>query len=348
LATSVSNKLRQVYPWEGLPDEALLDLRFCELGLTLKGTELERLTDQLCRELRRKGLRFCPHFWISHEWFVEDYIPGIAIPFYLVHPRLKELERKMMLEVEGGTHRWCLQILRHEAGHALENAYLLRRRKKLQSLFGPTTTPYPNHYFPKACSKDFVVHLRPHYAQCHPDEDFAETFAVWLTPGLNWRARYAGWPGALKKLEYMEELMEEIAGEAPPVDNRRQAQPVSRLKRTLRQHYDRRRAHFGLESPEFLDEDLKKLVGRDGHRRDRPTAAAVLRRIGPSACREVARYTGEYQYVIGNVVRDMIRRSRELGLRVQRPLREVEEDFRVLLTKQTMDYIHSGRHRVAI
>jgi hypothetical protein len=125
-------------------------------------------------------------------------------------------------------------------------------------------------------------------------------------------------------------------------------QPLHRLRRTLRAHYERRRAHFGLESPQFLDEDLKKLVGREGHRRDRPAAASLLRRIGPEARREVARYTGEYQYVIGNVVRDMIRRSRELRLRVQRPVREVEEDFRVLLTKQTMEYIHSGRHRVAI
>ena len=26
------------------------------------------------------------------------------------------------------------------------------------------------------------MHLDPWYAQSHPDEDFAETFAVWLTP----------------------------------------------------------------------------------------------------------------------------------------------------------------------
>jgi hypothetical protein len=348
MAASAKRKASRDYFWADLPEDDLLDLRFCDLGLKLQGSELELLTDQLCDELRKKGIRFRPHFWLSHEWFVEDYVPGIAIPFYLAHPRLKELEKKMMLEAEGGTRRWCLQILRHEAGHALENAYLLRRRKRLQALFGPTTTPYPDHYFPKACSKDYVLHLRPYYAQCHPDEDFAETFAVWLTPGLNWKRRYARWPGALKKLEYMDSVMNEIAGQPPLVDNRRQVTPLNKMRRTLRKHYENRRAHFGLETPEFLDEDLKKLVGRDGARQDRPAASTVLRRIGPQACREVAKYTGEYQYVIGNVVRDMIRRSRELRLRVQRPLREVEEDFRVLLTKQTMDYIHSGRHRVAI
>lgn len=338
---------RRTQEWIFWPDEAILSLRFCELGLQL-GPELERHIDTLYRELERKRLPFRPHFWLSHEWFVEDYVPGVAIPFYLADPRLKELERRMMLEVEGGSARSCLQILRHETGHALENAYGLRRRKRLQELFGPTTTPYPDHYFPRAHSKDHVVHLRPYYAQCHPDEDFAETFAVWLTPKSNWRARYSKWPGALEKLEYMEELMNEIAGTAPLVESKKEVMPVQRLRRTLRSHYEKRRAHFGLESPQFLDEDLLKLLGRDRSKRDRPLAATLLRKMGPEACSEVARYTGEYQYVISTVVRDMIRRARELGLRVQRPVREVEEDFRVLLTKQTMEYIHSGRHRVAI
>ena len=30
------------------------------------------------------------------------------------------------------------------------------------------------------------------YAASHPEEDFAETFAVWLTPRSNWRQSFPG------------------------------------------------------------------------------------------------------------------------------------------------------------
>ena len=111
-----------------------------------------------------------------------------------------------MLEVEGGTPEWCMKILRHEAGHAIDNAYKLRQRRRRQQIFGPSYMQYPEYYTPKPYSKSFVLHLDSWYAQSHPDEDFAETFAVWLNPDSDWRARYADWP-ALKKLEYMDALM---------------------------------------------------------------------------------------------------------------------------------------------
>ena len=145
-------------------------------------------------------------------------MPGIAIPFYLAHPRLRRLELTQVLEIEGGTREWCMMILRHEAGHAIENAYRLRQRPKRQALFGKSSEPYPDSYAPKPYSRSFVVHLDSWYAQSHPDEDFAETFAVWLTPGSNWRERYAGWP-ALRKLEYVDELMRGIAGQRAARDH---------------------------------------------------------------------------------------------------------------------------------
>ena len=114
-------------------------------------------------------------------------MPGVAIPFYLAHPRLEQLERAQMLEVEGGTPDWCMKILRHEAGHAIDNAYKLRQRRRRQQVFGPSYMQYPKYYTPKPYSKSFVLHLDSWYAQSHPDEDFAETFAVWLNPDSDWR-----------------------------------------------------------------------------------------------------------------------------------------------------------------
>ena len=140
-------------------------------------------------------------------------MPGIAIPFYLAHPRLAKLELAQMLEVEGGDPEACLRILRHEAGHAIDNAYALRRRPTRRRLFGNPAIEYPEYYTPKPYSKSFVQHLDHWYAQSHPDEDFAETFAVWLDPNSMWATRYAGWP-AQRKLEYMDRLMRELARDA--------------------------------------------------------------------------------------------------------------------------------------
>src|SRR5690242_21229087 len=131
------------FPWAELPDDKLLEIRMCDLGVAIEGTDLEPRIAQLNAELHARHLRFRPHFWLSDEWFSPDGVPGIAIPFYLAHPRLAQLERKQMLEVEGGTEDWCLRILRHEMGHTLDTAYRLHRRKQYVMLFGKYTTPYP-------------------------------------------------------------------------------------------------------------------------------------------------------------------------------------------------------------
>jgi hypothetical protein len=158
--------------WAEWSDEQLLDLRMCDLALRLEGTFYQEPIAQLSRELDARRLLFHPHFWISDEWFTPDGVPGIAVPFYLAHPRLAKLEASQMLEVEGGTRDWCMRILRHEAGHAIENAYLLRRRRRRQKLFGRSSQPYPEYYTPRPYSRSFVRHLDVWYAQSHPDEDF--------------------------------------------------------------------------------------------------------------------------------------------------------------------------------
>ncbi len=333
--------------WESWDDEKLLDLRLCDLDVRIEGSGLEDRLAELFRELEGRGLRFRPHVWLSDEWFCPDGVPGMAIPFYLAHPRLGRLEQSLMLEVEGGTREWCLKILRHETGHAIENAYRLRRRRRRQELFGRTTNPYPEYYAPRPYSKSFVLHLDAWYAQSHPDEDLAETFAVWLGPEAEWRSRYAGWP-ALRKLEYMDELMKELAGQTPPVVSRRQPELLSRLRRTLREHYRIKRRHYGLDHPDFYDRDLKRLFSDAPEHAGNPTAASFLNRIRREVRRRVGRWTGAYQYTIDQVLADIVTRSRELNLRLAGPEDEAKLEFITLLTVQTMNYLASGRHRVAL
>ena len=331
--------------WAGWSDEKLLDLRLCDLDLRIEGTSLEARIEQLYRELEYRRIQFRPFFWLSDDWFTPDGVPGIAVPFYMAHARLARLERRQMLEVEGGTAEWCMRILRHETGHAIDNAYGLRRRRRRQQLFGRSTQPYPEYYTPRPYSKSFVVYLEPWYAQSHPDEDFAETFAVWLHPRLPWRRRYSDWP-ALKKLEFMNELIGEIRGRKPLVTAHRRVDSLPRLRKTLRQHYQEKRDRYGLDYPNVYDRDLRRLFSDAPEYRRNITAARFITRIRDEVRATVARWTGEYQYTIKQVIEDIIVRCRELDLRLVSSEQQTRLDFTLLLTVQTMNYLHSGRHRV--
>src|SRR2546426_10209184 len=127
-AAAADREPRKPADWAGLSDDKLLDVRMCDLGLTIEGTDLEQRIAQLSAELDARGLVFRPHYWLADEWFTPDGVPGIAIPFYLAHPRLARLELAQMPEAGGGDPESCLRIPRHETGHALANAYSLPRR----------------------------------------------------------------------------------------------------------------------------------------------------------------------------------------------------------------------------
>ncbi len=341
-----SHKTRP-FSWEHLSEKDLLGVRMCDLGLAIEGTGLEERIEQVCGELTARGIQFRPHFWLSDDWFTPDGIPGVAIPFYLAHPRLAQLERAKMLEVEGGTPEWCLRILRHEAGHAIDNAFRLRRRRRRIKLFGKSSEPYPEHYAPRPYSKSYVIHLDAWYAQSHPDEDFAETFAVWLHPDSTWRKRYAGWR-ALTKLEYLDELMSEMALTKPSVKSRRQVEPLSRLRKTLGMHYEEKRERYQVDYPRFYDRDLRRLFSDSPEFQENMTAASFLTKKRKEVRRTVARWTGAYQYTVDQVLVDMIQRCRDLKLHLAKPEQLTAFEFSVLLTVQTMNYLHSGRNRVSL
>src|SRR5689334_15629217 len=230
--SAASRKPARRLPWTRLSDEKLLELRFCDLKLSLERSPLARRVKRLYAELENRGIHFKPHVWLSEEWFSPDGVPGIAVPFYLAHPRLERLERCIMGEAEGGNSRLLLRILRHEAGHALDNAYRLRRRRRWREVFGPASRPYPARYRARAGSRGYVHHLGEWYAQAHPTEDFAETFAVWLAPKSRWRKNYAGWP-ALHKLQAVDELVASVRDRRAPVRNRLRIEPLDHNRRTL-------------------------------------------------------------------------------------------------------------------
>jgi hypothetical protein len=257
------------------------------------------------------------------------------------------LERAQMLEVEGGTPDWCMKILRHEAGHAFDNAYALRRRRRRVRLFGSPGMEYPDFYLPRPYSKSFVLHLDSWYAQSHPDEDFAETFAVWLTSPSVWRKRYQGWP-ALKKLLYVDEVMTEICQQVAAVRTRTRLDPVSGLRKTLGQHYEERRIRYGIDDPDQYDRDLQQLFSAEKRHLQRESTAAFIRSIRPDLLEAVCRWTGQSPYTVGQIVREMINRCRTLRLRLRHPVRRSKQDLVVLLTVHTMNDLQRGRLRLAL
>src|SRR5215470_8900405 len=221
---------------ERMTDQQLLVLRLCDLPVRIQGTRLNRRVNRLYEELDARAIFFKPHVWLSQEWFTPDGVSGFAIPFYLAHPRLSRLERTEMLEVEGASEDECMKILRHEAGHAISNAFHLHARREWNDVFGSYRTPYPDWYQPQPNSREYVLNLDAWYAQAHPAEDFAETFAVWLKPGWRWRRQYQKW-GALVKLEYVDRLMTSLAGKRARKQSRREVEPLERISLTLCDHY---------------------------------------------------------------------------------------------------------------
>jgi hypothetical protein len=257
------------------------------------------------------------------------------------------LEEKLMFEIEGGTKTSAMMILRHEAGHAIEVAFRLDRRPTWRKVFGRASKPYPTHYRPKPFSRDHVLHLDWWYAQSHPTEDFAETFAVWLRPGAMWRRRYRTWP-ALKKLKYVDKLMNELAGRPPMVKSRATVDRLSSLRMTLREYYDDKQARYGKDYPDFYDRDLRRLFSDKPEHAKCPPASQFLRTTGAALRNRVAAWTGVYPYTVNQVLKEMIARSRDLKLRVHRPKDELRTELAILITMQVTNYLHSTENRLAI
>lgn len=223
---------RHAYELSYLSLKQWSEMPFSALRFEVSQSWLAPLLAQVKSELKSRGIAPFFHTWVAEEWFSPDGCPGIAVPYYLFHPSLIRLQKSYGLEVEGDTKAKALKLIRHEVGHAIENAWRLRRRKKRQQLFGLSTTPYPTVYRPTP-SENFVTHLGHDYAQSHPDEDWAETFAVWLaTSKQTWRRRYAG-TLALEKLEYCDSIMNEIKGTRALNSERFVVSPISDQNGTI-------------------------------------------------------------------------------------------------------------------
>ncbi len=304
-------------PFEGWESdrESLMGQRISSLGLSLRGSLVERLVTQLYEELGAKGLAFRPQVYLSDQWGCPDDTPLIGVPFYLADPRLSRIEEEVAVEVEGELD--VMRYLRHEAGHAFNYAYRLYDRADWRKTFGPYSRPYRERYRADPFSRAFVRHILGWYAQKHPDEDFAETFAVWLTPGLDWRSEYAGWP-ALTKLEYVDAVMREVGGTTPEAPSLTEDDlPVEAMHYTVGDHYREMQEQMPIEDERHFDGDLRNLFAAADDAPNGEPAGDFIRRHRREIVGRIAYWTGESAPSVRTFIDFLATRAELLGLRVR-------------------------------
>ena len=293
--------------------QALLGQRISALGLSIAGSRVERLVERLHDELAARGLAFRPPVYLSDEWGCPDGTPLIGVPFYLADPRLERIEAEQSGAVEGDEE--AMRYLRHEAGHAVNYAFRLHARPDFGRRFGDYARPYAEHYDTDPLSRDHVRHILGWYAQKHPDEDFAETFAVWLTPGFDWRLEYAGW-GALAKLQWVDEVLREIAPLVPAVPGVTEDDvPVEAMHWTVGEHYADD-APLPVGDARQFDGDLRRVFASAPESPDGETAARFLHRHEGELVTRIAYWAGVRPTAVRTLILALASRAEVLHLRV--------------------------------
>jgi hypothetical protein len=337
---------RTVQPFEKTPPDVqeLLARPISELGLRLEGSPLDKYVHRLYREIERKGLRhFRPACYLTDEWGCPSGEPVVGIPFYLADPKLAALEKDMNdLEDE----REIMMYLRHEAGHAFNYAYELYKTDAWRALFGPFRRAYKEHYRPVPFSRRYVRHIAGWYAQKHPDEDFAETFAVWLTPRSGWRKKYRGWP-ALAKLRYVDAEARRVA-ELPPLRPMGETDvTVEEMNITIGQFY---REHTPDEAQAIadlaLDTDLADILVKPSSRRRAGIAPAApwLAEHRKQIVDKVTYWTGVRRPLVKALLESIEQRVHTLGLAVETARASTQlVEMTAYATTLAMNYLARGR-----
>jgi hypothetical protein len=322
---------------------ALSGVPIRDLGLSIAGTRLEPIVEALRGELNRAGLtRLRPRFYLSTEWGVPMGSVAIAIPFYLARPDLTELHRKRTGHIEGSSAAEILRYLRHEAGHAVSYAYLLYEEKGFIERFGSMTQPYIEEYRPAPFCRRHVSHLPGWYAQKHPDEDWAETFAVWLTPGLDWRSTYAAWPEALEKLEYCDRTIAAIRDKDPIVSSDELDEDVGEIEYSLDDYYKTQEPE-GAELPAGIDGALRAIF--EDLTGPGEQASRFIRDAEPELLASVYRFTGLFPERTRALLYHLAARADALGLPMDRSReREALVALTAFVTALAMNRVVSGSY----
>lgn len=268
----------------------------------------------LKRELKDKGIVFDFHLWISDEWFCPDGVPGFALPAYLFNLELKKIHEMKTGVIEGRNKKEILKLMRHELGHAIDNAFSLRSSPLRRKVFGSPKTNYPDSYVPKAYSRNFVHYLGDQYAQSHPDEDFAETFAYWLDPEKQWPLKRFS-KTLTEKLQTMDQIMKSLCGKKPVLKNRFKIDPIEKNKKTPFEYYEGFVKERHLSKMKRVDHQLLGFFGENADELSQPSLAQYLRSMRAPLVKRISREEGVYQYEANWALNRVIDRAQGLDIR---------------------------------
>jgi hypothetical protein len=335
--------LSLVNSWETIRYE-LLNTRICDMGLQIEGSPVEKFVRRLYRELQLRRFCFQPMCYLTDSWGCPDEVPVIGIPFYLADARLMRIEEEQTGDLESDES--IMMLLRHEAGHAMNYAYRLFDDPDWVQTFGPFSRPYRDSFRPNPFSRQFVRHIVHHkhgqtYAQKHPDEDFAETFAVWLTPRSGWRNRYRNWP-ALQKLLYVETLMKRVRKQPPQVVTGKLCTPVEQMDLNLAEHYGQRADRYRAAAQGYVDDKLRE-VFPDVRGRTLLPAAQLFKKYHPDLLPQIVRWSALGTEEVQTLLEKLQDRAETLGL-VFRARDQVQKvmDITALATALAMNFAYTG------
>jgi len=315
----------------------LLHTNIGELELCLKSSWVWPYIEQLYKELEQRQINFRPHIWVSDDWYSPDGVAGFAIPFYLLDKRLINLEKSIIGEAEGETPDWLMMLLRHETAHALDNAYHLRKIKRRQKLFGLSSKKYPVSYSPRPYDKNYVQHLESYYAQAHPDEDWAETFAVWLNPKSNWRKTYKDW-ACIKKLQLCDSIMEEIKNKAPLCLKSTETSPFNKMNLTLEDYYEEKKRRLKLDKRKSFEQAFINETPFN-------TQGQILKdkkRIRNLLCHSL----NKKDYIIDKYIEDILEICSRHKIKLKKNKSNKTINVMELLVGSSDEYFKSGIHKV--
>lgn len=325
-----------------LIDKELLDTPIYKLGLENLDMPFPAQIERLFSTLSKRGLNIDLKIWPSDEWFSPEGKAGIAIPFTLMHPRLIALEKKILGFCEGSTPKEFYKLLVHECGHAIDHAFKLKEDARRDKVFGDSNKKYPRYYIPKPYSKNYVKHLPNSYAQSHPDEDFAETFSIWMRPKAQWKKQYKGW-AALEKLKYMDEILRECRGVEQKQRMHNTLLNATRDTRTLREYFAWKKKDFNVNGNRYFKHRLqmKAFEKTKSYEIVKPTLKAIEKDI----CHSISKRLKIKKYLVKSMLKEIEKEMKIKKLRLKEDQLSKSE-IEKLIYESSNDFIQTKSHRI--
>ncbi|MCZ6603214.1 MAG: putative zinc-binding metallopeptidase, partial [Planctomycetota bacterium] len=289
------------------------------------GSRLEYCISRLRKEIRREKISLRPYFYLSDFYGCVTRQANVGLAFYDADPLLQDIRR----EVTGEFHSEAeiMDMLRHEFGHAFCYTHRLYQEPEFRRIFGVRgdffrTYPAGDRFKSNPWSRNYVNLNGDHYAQKHPDEDFAETVATFVDRRSRWRVRYRNKKGALQKLEYVGRTLKRYGRRKPKEKSDPDSLhlPVEQLKKTVGEFFGASPTPFRKRAKGYIDPKLRRLFRHrlNGAQNGKLPVSELIRVNRRTLLEKIGGWTEANRSVVRDLLDKIVSRSDVLGLAVRR------------------------------